>query len=361
MVVDAFFSKNYAIAREHFKQSAQNLGMSLENFPIGQFGPNGEMLSIDIAIQSGSMPNQALLISSGLHGVEGFFGSAVQLAVMKQWQDDPHLRPTQRLILIHALNPYGFAWRRRANEDNVDLNRNLILSCESFHGSPAIYKDIDHILNPKRPPSRWDWINFRLICPTAKHGQAILEQAITAGQYDYPQGLFYGGTEPSYLSKILSDNLDRWLGLSQKVIHLDFHTGLGAWATYKLLFDHPLSDNQYAWLKSYFGTVSVEAISDEQSGWKGGLGHFCKTYAKDRDYICALAEFGTYKGLQVLAGLRAENQSYFWGNSNSSRTEYTRQRLVELFCPKSASWRKDSIRQAITLVDQAINGLSTKS
>ena len=32
-------------------------------------------------------------------------------------------RPT--LVFVHALNPYGFSWVRRVNEDNVDLNRNF--------------------------------------------------------------------------------------------------------------------------------------------------------------------------------------------------------------------------------------------
>ena len=27
---------------------------------------------------------------------------------------------------MHAINPYGFAWTRRVNEDNVDLNRNFV-------------------------------------------------------------------------------------------------------------------------------------------------------------------------------------------------------------------------------------------
>ena len=28
-------------------------------------------------------------------------------------------------LLVHAINPYGFAWTRRVNEDNADLNRNF--------------------------------------------------------------------------------------------------------------------------------------------------------------------------------------------------------------------------------------------
>ena len=29
-------------------------------------------------------------------------------------------------MLLHALNPYGFAWDRRVNEDNADINRNFV-------------------------------------------------------------------------------------------------------------------------------------------------------------------------------------------------------------------------------------------
>ena len=35
------------------------------------------------------------------------------------------LPPRSARYFIHALNPFGFAWLRRVNEDNVDLNRNF--------------------------------------------------------------------------------------------------------------------------------------------------------------------------------------------------------------------------------------------
>ncbi|MCP4200482.1 MAG: DUF2817 domain-containing protein, partial [bacterium] len=36
------------------------------------------------------------------------------------------LKADQRVVIVHALNPYGFAHLRRADEDNVDLNRNFV-------------------------------------------------------------------------------------------------------------------------------------------------------------------------------------------------------------------------------------------
>jgi predicted deacylase len=51
------------------------------------------------------------------------------------------------MILIHALNPYGFAWLRRVNEDNVDLNRNFRNFSEPL-ASSAAYEAIHDALVP---------------------------------------------------------------------------------------------------------------------------------------------------------------------------------------------------------------------
>ena len=75
-------------------------------------------------------------ISSGIHGVEGFFGSAVQLAFLDSLPPNWQPPPGTKFILLHALNPFGFAWRRRFNEENVDLNRNFLLPEEAYSGAP---------------------------------------------------------------------------------------------------------------------------------------------------------------------------------------------------------------------------------
>ena len=91
-------------------------------YDIGVSGPAGESLSIDTALLGNPSPENVVIVSSGLHGVEGFFGSAVQLAFIEQHSARRGLPSNAAIILIHALNPFGFAWRRRWNENNVDLN-----------------------------------------------------------------------------------------------------------------------------------------------------------------------------------------------------------------------------------------------
>ncbi len=68
-------------------------------------------------------PESLLLLISGTHGVEGLAGSGCQVGVLL---DELHgaLPAGGGALLIHALNPHGFAWLRRGNEHNIDLNRN---------------------------------------------------------------------------------------------------------------------------------------------------------------------------------------------------------------------------------------------
>jgi len=149
----AAFSPDYTAARARFRSSSLALGCTLEEHSIDQRGPDGEDLTIDLTRMGADAPRRVVIVSSGLHGVEGFFGSAVQAALLEDqlggWK--PPLGCA--LLLVHALNPYGFAWVRRVNEDNADLNRNFLLPGERYEGSPEKYPELDDFFNPRRRPS----------------------------------------------------------------------------------------------------------------------------------------------------------------------------------------------------------------
>jgi hypothetical protein len=62
--------------------------------------------------------------------------------------------------------------------------------------------------------------------------------------------------------------------------------------------------------------------------------------------------------MQVIAGLRAENQSHHWGRPDDPSTLRTKERLKELFCPASPAWRKATLASGIDLVNKSIACLS---
>lgn len=352
------FSPDYATARNRFRQAASRAGWSLEAHPIEVAGPEGDELTIDVACSPTHGTEKALVVSSGLHGVEGFLGSAVQIGLLEEWGS--RSAAPVRCVFLHGLNPFGFAWIRRVDEHNVDPNRNFLLPGERYEGSPGGYAALDGLLNPQCPPSWREPFTPKALWAIARHGMPALRQAVAAGQYDFPRGLFFGGAGPSRTHRLLAENLERWLQSSRDVVHLDFHTGLGRKGACKLMIDTPLSRRQRARLTDWFGADSFEESEAGNTAYevRGGLGRWCISRDLAPDYLYACAEFGTYGPLQVLAGLRAENQAHHWGMPTAASSIRAKHRLRELFCPAAKAWRLQVLDRSFDLVVRAVRGLA---
>jgi hypothetical protein len=261
-----------------------------------------------------------------------------------------------KLVFIHALNPYGFAWLRRWNEDNIDLNRNFLLSEDVYEGSPKDYPQFNSFLNPSSPPSRFEAYMLKALWLISRYGMTSLRNTLPAGQYDFPKGLFFGGHTSSRTKQILSQNLPTWIGNSSEVIHLDFHTGLGRSRTYKLLLGPTTTPESYASLCHRFGSLNLEYFSIEGMSYpiRGGLAAWSQALLPQCRYNLLTAEFGTYSSIQVLKALRAENRAYWWGEK-SKRYEWTTDQLVEMFAPKSQQWRQECFAQGLSICWQALD------
>ncbi|MCU0545693.1 MAG: M14 family metallopeptidase [Oscillatoriaceae cyanobacterium Prado104] len=274
------FSPNYITARERFRSASSSLGYQNSAYPIEQVSPTGEELTIDVAIGGSPYPRRTVVISSGLHGVEGFLGSAIQLALLEERQPIVALSSDIKVVLIHALNPYGFAWRRRWNENNVDLNRNFLLPQEVFEGSPKDYPKFNSFLNPISPPSQFEPYIIQALWLILKYGMTTLRNTLPVGQYDFPKGLFFGGHAPSKTQEILSSNLPQWIGNASDVVHIDFHTGLGGWGTYKLLLAVSATSDSCSRLTQRFGSETIEPNSTEGVSYQIRRWALLSTFAK---------------------------------------------------------------------------------
>jgi hypothetical protein len=359
----AEFPTDYITSRTRFRAAAARLGWSCRAERIDGTGPGGEDLTIDAAISPMAASDCVLIVSSGLHGVEGAFGAAVQLAAMERWIHSSGPPAGLRYVFLHALNPHAYAHGRRVDADNVDPNRNFLPPGEEYRGSPDGYKLFDSILNPKRPPARMDGFVLRAWLAILRHGLPALKQALVAGQYDYPQGVFFGGHSPSTVHLALRDRLKAWVGPASSAIHLDFHTGLGRWGSYKLLLDIQPSPEQQHRLDEWFGPGTYEV--DHPNGVaflpRGSFGPWCAAQCLANDYLYLVAEFGTYGVVRMLTGLRAENQAHHWGRAGDPSTERAKARLRELFCPASAVWRSGGLAPGLVLNQHARPGLAVHS
>ncbi|NQV10963.1 MAG: DUF2817 domain-containing protein [Cyanobacteria bacterium] len=224
-----FFAPGYASAREKFLSAAEAAGAKLSAHALPeQRGPEGEPLCIDVAVLGAEQPPEAmLLLISGTHGVEGRCGSGIQVGYCVD-QLHSNLPPGTATLLIHALNPYGFAWHRRVNEDNIDLNRNFRDFSAPLPDCSA-YEAIHDCLVPES----WDGhsrleadreLQRRIVACGIPAYQAVLQR----GQYTRPTGLFYGGTQACWSNRMLRRLLREHIPASTtRLAVLDIHTGLG--------------------------------------------------------------------------------------------------------------------------------------
>lgn len=356
MNVDAF-SPDYLTASARFRKAAQSAGCRLESFSIPVARPVGDVLTIDVASLGRKDSSSAVVVSSGLHGVEGFFGSALQIALLRSLAQDPSPPTGVKLIFIHALNPFGFNSLRRTDEDNVDLNRNFLLHGEQYSGAPEGYADLERRLNLSGPPRPLDLFFAKLAYLMISMGPGPFRESLAGGQYISERGMFFGGRRPSPTRLILQENLAEWVGQAARIIHLDLHSGLGRWATYKLIVDHPIDSPRFKWLRQQFAGDRVEpseSVNGSTYHMRGGLGSWCQEILAGRMYDLATAEFGTYPGPVVLWALRAENHCHWHREPSSFRYRLRKRILKEVFAPASSRWRRRVLDQGLSLVLRAI-------
>ncbi|QDU39145.1 hypothetical protein Mal4_34810 [Maioricimonas rarisocia] len=350
------FSPSYLEARAKFCEATTRAGWEHSGYPTGETGPDGTPLTLDVASCGDPDAKRVLLVSSGLHGVEGYFGSALQIAALQNWAPETTLPPQTRIVFLHGLNPYGFAWIRRVDSHNIDPNRNFLLPEDSFDRPAPRYRRYDRFLNPNRPPAPFD--TFRWIGAAALLilGPKRLAQAIAAGQHEYPDGLFFGGQDYGPTQTLYAAHWKNWVGDDTQVLHIDFHTGLGKSATWKLLLDTQLTDAELKRLQEWFGEGSV-ARGDPEVTYEtsGSIGRWCRSSHSGR-YVYVCAEFGTFDALSVLSALRSENQAHRYCQPDEPAWKHAKSRLKEIFCPASPVWRGKVLDEGTGLIRQAVDG-----
>ena len=344
---DHYFSPDYFTARDRFRTAATQAGGRLEILPLTAKGPKGEILSIDLSWFGATEPQRLLLHSSGIHGVEGFAGSAIQLQLIENL---PALPSGSAIVVVHTLNPFGMTWLRRVNENNVDLNRNF-RSNGSFAGAPSIYAALDHFLNPRTPPSS-DFYFAKTAYLIARYGMTALKQSVVGGQYDFPKGLFFGGKQLEEGPRKYEAFLKRRLSTAHKTIAIDIHTGLGKFATDSLLVE----SEDHAFLQARFGQRVRSLQPNQGPAYRvaGGLESMIfRVFAQRPMFVCQ--EFGTYGAARVLHALREENRWHQYGKGSVDHV--SKRNLMEVFCPADDRWRLAVLERGRVLVEQAVKEL----
>lgn len=344
-----FFSPDYATARARFRAAAQAGGAALHALALDARGPGGEALTIDIAWLGDAPARRILLHTSGLHGVEAFAGSAVQLALLDR---PPRMDADCALVLAHVLNPYGMAWLRRANENNVDLNRNFLGDGEAWSGAPDLYRRVDHVLNPPTPPAS-DFFHLQALWLMLRHGFHPLKQAVAQGQHEFPRGLFFGGRDLQQGPRRYLEWLRQNLAGAEYAFALDVHTGLGRRGEDTLLTEAGPGATPIARLGAALNRRLIDVTREDSVAYaiRGGMGAMLPRILPGVAVDFILQELGTYPPLAVFHALREENRWHHYGTGGLDHP--AKRQLREALCPAAPRWRAQVVTRGIELARAA--------
>ncbi|MEM7341865.1 MAG: DUF2817 domain-containing protein [Actinomycetota bacterium] len=329
---------DYPAARAGFLAAADAAGAEVRSIDHpAAFGRNGETLAVDVASLGPANADHRVLVVSGTHGVEGYCGSAMQTNWLRHHRTS---RPADvRLVMIHALNPYGFSWVRRVNEDNIDLNRNFV----DFASGPPANAEYATIADDL-VPTAWDKTTQaettnRLLGRIDELGPERMQAVVSSGQYDHPTGLFYGGPAPSWTRRTLEGVWAEEMAAATTACVLDIHTGLGSWGHGELISHERSGSPGYQRSTARWGEVRSmldgESVSAALSGdWLGAIARWAGDTAVD-----ALAiEYGTVDSVTVLQSLRADAWLHGHGDPTGDGAAAIRRQVWTAFLDDDPGW-----------------------
>jgi hypothetical protein len=347
---------DYAEARGRFLDAARAAGARHGAHEHPLTGPGGEALATDVAVLGREDAPTRLMVISGTHGVEGFAGSMCQT----RWLADGVSVPDDvAVVFVHAINPYGFAWIRRVNEDNVDLNRNCIDFAAALPSNPG-YDELAATL----VPSSWDeetqeQTAGELLAFAAEHGFDGLQAAVSGGQYRHPTGIFFGGTRPVWSQQTLAAIAREHTADAERVAIVDLHTGLGPFGVGELIASHP-DESGRARLGDWYGDYTVPSegtsVSAEVSG---DILDALEAWHADCETTGVAIEWGTVDIVAVSNALRADAWLHAHADPRGPEAGPIKAQLRAAFAPDDPAWSDLVWTRFADIADRAATGLIT--
>ncbi len=337
----------------------------------------------DLTIDYGyfSRPGNAglVVLQSGIHGPESYAGAAVQKLFLRKYLTT-YLEHGVDVLLIHALNPYGFKYATRADEDNINLNRNFSSDGLIYQVHNEGYVRMRDMFEPQGPVNSVWWSSLMSHVRIATkfislmfHSREIY-QAMNSGQFESPKGLSYGGHKGQiqhlFLQKLLPP---LFAAHSGAILFLDFHTGLGQAGTLQILNGLDPDAKLLKAVHARVDALHTEKIEMVDASDRSHPDYYT-TYGDVTDFAVKLGpqpnrilgltmEYGTMP-LNILGKLRSasrmilHNQAHAFGCSTPEVCAEVDQNFLEMFNPLDPVWRQKVVSKADQVFSVLVNWFS---
>ncbi|WP_265975647.1 DUF2817 domain-containing protein [Brucella intermedia] len=352
------FSQNYFEARERFLSATKAV-----SYPSSAKCPKGRDLFTDVTWIGDDDAKNVLVLIAGTHGVEAYCGSAAQLSML--YSDIPsNLLKSTAIMMIHALNPYGFAWDRRVTPEGCDLNRNFIDFSQPVPENPGydlladclVPRDLSEAGIAKAEEAIGE---FR-----TKNGEMAFQSARKCGQYTRPDGMFYGGAAPSEARQTLERVVDDFhIADRENVVIIDYHTGLGPYGYGELQCETSSGIDGYQRAREIFGhsvtspdigtSTSFLLTGTQDDYWEGLMGD-------KHTYVCL--EFGTFSQEESRKVLRNDHWLFAYRPEQADELlgRNIRAATKNQYNPNMRDWQEMVVFRCDQVHRQAVEWLNTR-
>ncbi|RYY75787.1 MAG: DUF2817 domain-containing protein, partial [Comamonadaceae bacterium] len=265
------------------------------------------------------------------------------------------------LLLVHAVNPHGFSHLRRTNEDNIDLNRNCI---DFDAGLPAneAYAAVEPFVLPATwPPAAAD--DAAMAAYIERHGMTAYRAAVTKGQYATADGIFYGGTGPSWSNRTMRGILRRHGAAARHIAWIDIHTGLGPYGHGEKIYPGRNAAADLARARAWWG-ADVFAPFEGSSASADVSGPVVSIVYDECPHATATLmglEFGTLPDQEVLQRLRADHWLHRHPEATDSQRRAIRAGVREAFYCDNDEWKGMVLGQTRVVLLQTLLGLQAEA
>lgn len=200
----------------------------------------------------------------------------------------------------------------------------------------------------------------RIAAYMALHGAIAYQTAVSSGQCEHADGLFYGGTKPAWSNGMLRGVL-RQLGRSRRKLGLiDLHTGLGPCGHGEKIYMGEGDAASVARTRSFFGAdvTSYYDGSSTSAKLSGVIYQAALDECPAAEFTGMALEYGTLDLMAVLGALRGDQWLANHAAAPSSQRAAIKRAVRDAFYVDRPDWKAMVWGQARVAALQALKGLA---
>lgn len=353
---------SYGESRTRFVRAVQDCGGRIVSYghPTAR-GPHGEDLYVDVGVLGPEFAPKAFACLTGVHGVEGPPGSAILVDALTSGQLS-RLPVETKAVLVHAINPWGMAHGSRTTQSNVDLNRNFLDFSVSPPSNP-VYRTLHSELCSADLRLAFEALQSNLRWCSDRGDLHSPVDAILRGQYEYDDGIGFGGRRAEWSNQILRQIVADHLACTEVVAFIDWHTGIGEFAEAVPLCFHDRGSEPVKALRDWHGSDVTEFAGQFLGGvapqFTGLLVKGLEEILSPRRLYAVVVEFGTKPNGDVIRALMIDRWLTYFGRQQPSFAVQMREEIAACFCPGDARWWNAVRPRARQIIVRTLDGLAS--